>query len=343
MKLSFEQSLRMAVKRLAKGNFEDAIREVVEHYQDLHGEALSKGASSREAQQIATRRIGVVGDIARKIVDSPARVKSGIRLQWLAALLWVCTPFVSWQIIRLFTSYRNPIIFPDPVIIIVGVLAMIGGFRASKISWKPPAFALSFFLAFTVFSLISSAPRQAKFEAERTKAKQERLADGLQYDRIEAALAPCINSFNDVKSADLERLRTVLLNSTLRTGVGVYTSKNKWIFPYDHRYQPGSIYSLGFGTMNSLDDARMMWRKMGVVNAQWSAMVTDRKSFTEVGYARSTAHSIDNFFFSLPRPAQYGMSISISLLWPFLIGLVLGSAFLRFYVYRLDIFKLRRI
>ncbi len=141
---NFEQSLRCAVRRLARGNYEASIREVIDHHHDLMQEELSNGKSEADSKFTASQRIGIVSDIARKIVDSPARLTTGKWLQFVGIALWVLVPILL-EYLSLFASqlpYPYSIyiggIFPRTysTILVGGLVTAIGWFSSAKIEGK---------------------------------------------------------------------------------------------------------------------------------------------------------------------------------------------------------------
>ena len=141
---SFEKSLCEAIKRLSKGNFEDSIREVVGHYDDIYDEAVAKGIAPAQAIKLANGRIGLIGNIARKIVDSPARVKQGIQIQVAGVLLWFLIPTLvelSWYVLAQLPYSVEHVIFGllprlYHTIFLGGVITAFGWFRSSRANWK---------------------------------------------------------------------------------------------------------------------------------------------------------------------------------------------------------------
>ena len=156
---TFEQSLRAAVRRLSRRNFEDQIREVCDHYQDLVQEQMAKGISEVEARSAAGERIGSEIDIARQIVRGTPRSR-GLKLQWLAMALWllgIFTPIVMAMKGYVIGSLRGRLIeAAEPIGLILiyaaGFLAVLGILRAKRVAL--PAFCLAIILIPLVHMLI---------------------------------------------------------------------------------------------------------------------------------------------------------------------------------------------
>ncbi len=170
----FEQSLRSAVRRLARGNFEDSIREVIDHHHDLMQEELSNGKSEADSEITASQRIGLVGGIARKIVDSPARLTTGKRLQFVGIALWVLVPILL-EYLSLFASqlpypYSSYIggVFPRAysTILVGGLVTAIGWFSSAKIEGKAIAIgSLCLVLMGIRFSIIMESQTGSPYSA----------------------------------------------------------------------------------------------------------------------------------------------------------------------------------
>ena len=159
----FDEQLRKAVLRLSDGNFSQEIREVAEHYLDIYQESLSYSADEKWARKEASRRIGVMGDIARKIVDSPQRIKSGMRLQRTGIILWVLAPFLSFGISLIMRSV-SPVMEPyfaqlasgaNNLMLIGGAVTAVGAFKARRINAKSMILGSSGYFVFSILCFIA--------------------------------------------------------------------------------------------------------------------------------------------------------------------------------------------
>lgn len=141
---SFEDQVRRIVRRGSKScAYEDSIKEIAAHYDDLVGEGIASGLSDEAAQIEADRRIGSPLTVALQILNSPERAAGGIRLQRLAALglsgaacyFWALTFCVlrGWQghPLDIFGYSFFGLFFASGLLFGRGVL------QSRKVAWKP--------------------------------------------------------------------------------------------------------------------------------------------------------------------------------------------------------------
>ena len=338
-KNSFEQSLRSAVRRLARGNFEDSIREVIEHHHDLMQEELSIGKSEADAKIMASQRIGLIGDIAREIVKSPIRVNRGLKLQWFGGMLWILAPFISAAFYLLLRSLHvtlSPVILATTnLIVLSGIIAGLGFFRSQRLSKVPILVGLS---AYCLMAVVFATLNSQNIVPESTVRKHEQMQKFAKLDPdfqdFEASFSRCVSSRSNLTSSNLDDFRKIALKKEL-TGVQLNTSAPlKYLYPYDYRQgQKLEMYSLGLSSTDSFEDAKLHWQRPEIANINLAAMTAQRKAYIE--FAARTRYSIANPYLLMLG----GVFICLQ---QYLIGLVLGATFLRFFIYRLDTFKLRR-
>ena len=144
----FEQRLRKATKWR---HHNEAVKEIVGHYQDLYQEALLKGASVEEARMHAESKIGNVSEIAKGI-RSGNSISIGMKLQWIAMALLVFGAFLprlaDMNGYEIGSLKGNIIEATYPIgltaIYVAGFLAGLGIFQAKRVSI--PAFGLGMLL-----------------------------------------------------------------------------------------------------------------------------------------------------------------------------------------------------
>ena len=156
----FEHNLRRAVGfRSSRNHFDDAIKEISAHYDDLYMEAMNRGATIEEARKAADDKIGKVTDIAKEVRSNNGPA-GGNRLQWLAMVLWflgIFTPIVMAMNGYVVGSLRGRLIeAAEPIGLIsvyaAGFLAALGILRAKRVAL--PAFCLAIILVPLVHMLI---------------------------------------------------------------------------------------------------------------------------------------------------------------------------------------------
>jgi hypothetical protein len=346
----FESDLRKSVKRLSRGNYEDSIREVCEHYDDLYTEALSKGIREKEAGVIAEGRLGVIGDIARKIVDSPARIRKGIRLQWLGATMLVLSPFYMNNIFQAFlwlfpkkwlldSAYVR---IANPIFMLCTVIIAIGAFKARHLSWKPvsfgticialmlaPSFVMSFKLDPQRTAVKLSPAQQTYFARTYVAANSE----------FEAAMQACAEQQDHVSAEALTRLK-VVIDSGKMTNVAMTGRKSaKWLFPFTTVVgSPQQLYDCTFGATNSLKDSQLVWRNEKNPKQSVAAMKYNRLEYI----AASEAFDPSHIGAAWSRPARFALQFAFYLLSPVAMGYLAAWVALRLYIYRRDSFRFRR-
>lgn len=348
MNTDFEQSLRQAVKRLSKANFDQSIREVVEHYQDICNEALASGKSPEQSVQLANRRIGVIGDIARKIVDSPARIKKGKRLQILGATLWILAPFLSFITFWMLRDFAQnastapiwltaiTILFDARVMIIIGgLLVGFGAFRMIKLPIKSIAIGLAINVAIVgAFLGYSSLPGRTLDRARQLSTERIRQAKiEPTYLALENQLNACLASGKTTTIEDLQKLRETVTTQQL-TGIQVSSHPQKYIYPASHQVgSQGQLYMIQLESTNSLEEARLRW---------WSAAGGLKQDMPQMTSARQTYFNElrSSYEFSL-NPLKVGALSLFRSFYPFACAIGFAMVWMRIKLYRRDALKLR--
>ena len=347
---SFERSLRTAVRRLAKGSYDASIQEVVEHHEDLYAEILSKGISEKEATIEANRRIGLVGDIARKIVDSPSRCQKGIRLQALGVALWVLAPFLSLGLVMQLRSFAQEaltaplwlilvsgLFSAKTICIVAGLVVGVGVFRSQKVSTKAVSLALcaNILLIGGLYLYVSksqnnNSTRQLRDEMLAT-AKLEP-----QYSKFETVLSACLKQGGNIQEKSLVAFRSVALEKSLPGITLTSKSPTKWMYPFSHvKRDRGQLYSMTFRSTDSLKTAQIAW--WSTANSLQEDLPT--MSAGRQAYFEQLRHAGSRSFDPVTLAAMAIFDHS----WPLVIGLALGYFLIRCRVYRSAMFRLQRI
>lgn len=139
----FEVEVRTIVSRGSKSEeFESPIKELVGHYADIFQAQVDQGVPAIEADKIARKQIGSMGQIATQILNCASRKAKGLQIQsllyWIpavAALLFIGT---QWQtnstISQLFYLLLKPLTL---LFILCGFGFGYGVFLSKKLLWKP--------------------------------------------------------------------------------------------------------------------------------------------------------------------------------------------------------------
>lgn len=335
---SFEQRLRKAVRRLSrKRHYDDAVREVTGHFQDLYQEQISTGVGEVEANRTASRRLGLIGDIARQIVSSSAEVAVGKRLQVIGVISWVCVPFI-WSYIAnwlgtLHLAGQWLFVVDISLMILPGMLVAVGCFLARKLLPKQLLGGFAAYLLIAagvyVYRTNQNSQLQENWVRRENEIRQEILAER-QYENLEATLLPCLQTSNNIDLNALDRLRSVLLQTNLGfTGLTGRRS-GKYVFLWDQSHDNGQLYRFSFAMTDSKDDARLMWRTVHISRVEFSQMVEDRKRY--FAFLRS----------QLNAPSRMQSMVEFMVVFrfaPFAMGLLVGAFALRLYIYRLEAFR----
>ncbi|MEI8282984.1 MAG: hypothetical protein WCG75_11300, partial [Armatimonadota bacterium] len=98
----FENDVRTAVRRGSKSiEFEGPIKEVAGHFGDLIQEQLDKLSTQPEAEKVAMKRMGSVGQVATQILDCASQRTKGLQRQrllfWIPAIAPLLFIGAQWQ------------------------------------------------------------------------------------------------------------------------------------------------------------------------------------------------------------------------------------------------------
>jgi hypothetical protein len=274
----FEKSLRRAIRR--KGN-DDAIQEVVSHYQDLYQEALNKGLTIDEARRRADESIGNVAEIAKGIKAGNGKTK-GAMLQWIAVAFLVFGAFLPK--LMGYNGYMVGSLWGQLVeasdllgllsIYAAGFIAALGVFRARRVSI--PAFCLAIALIPIGHSALLLSRSQS---FDRFDAGWKRHADSWhqyaikyrpvmkeRYDLYEASIAG-----NQQASMDaIKRLSASVKRPQDRGAVFNESTSGKWIYPAGLQLIRGKLMEdnlnwIYFKATDSFETAQKAWRTSDVL------------------------------------------------------------------------------
>lgn len=157
--IQFENEVRTIVRRGSKSEeFESPIKELVGHYADIFQAQVDHGVPSIEADKIARKQIGSMGQIATQILNCASRKAKGLQIQrllyWVpavAALLFIGTQWQSNSTIsHLFYLLLKPLTL---LFILCGLGFGYGLFLSKKLLWKPivATYLLASVILFPIF------------------------------------------------------------------------------------------------------------------------------------------------------------------------------------------------
>ena len=342
----FEQDLRKAVRRLSRENFDDSITEVSNHFQDLLSESLRSGKSDSDAESYASRRIGSVGDIARKIVESPAIKQGGHRLQWIAVTLWIGIVYIHILALRYFGYFMSLseffLVTGDYILFLIGCVAGIGVFKSRSVSWRSlltgfvgvmAIFLVSFPIVYGSFAkyesglkqhmsamsrLVELEPHYVKYEGELSEALANQ---SISDDRLKAIMK---DIKADVASGSLSQTAVVARRKPL--AAYPYPTGVQKILPT----RPASIF---WDSTHVYEIAKSHWKNADQLHNAIPAMAKGRQFWFAdlrriVSMNRSWPIIIGRFAFGIS--------------WQFVLGLLVGWTLMRIRIYRRDTFRIRR-
>ena len=275
----FEQRLRKATKWR---HHNEAVKEIVGHYQDLYQEALLKGASVEEARMHAESKIGNVSEIAKGI-RSGNSISIGMKLQWIASALFVFGALLARVMgmngYLIGSVWGRVIEACDPIgfvaIFIAGFLAALGILKSKRVA------ILSFCLAVGVIALCQTVillrfSRSFSVFDARMKAHTDHWHDyAVKYRPImNERYDLYIKSITGTQKESEEAIRK--LSASIKRpqdrGAGLLDGeKGQWIFPLtaqavrarNIRVFPLRVDNLNFihfGATDSFEIAQKEWR-----------------------------------------------------------------------------------
>jgi hypothetical protein len=183
----FENEVRRVVRRGSKSPvFEDSIKEIGTHYEDLYQELLEQGISPTESDALARKRLGSPQSIGLEILNCPERKANGIWLQKLAFLflLLVFVQYLSLAYCSVSAIAGNHITFWyfATVFQYLSASALFGKgiLQARKVLWSPvitfiPLVSFSIVIAYDGFR-----PILERHHASFIMSREWALAAGFQ-------------------------------------------------------------------------------------------------------------------------------------------------------------------
>ncbi|MBI1335017.1 MAG: hypothetical protein GC165_19305 [Armatimonadetes bacterium] len=272
----FESVLRGAVRRRTRKDYSDEIREIVEHYEDLYEEGLLAGKSDVESKRLADGRIGTIDEIASRIISASTK-SIALRLQWLAASLWLVGAFlIKFASIRLHGRISGAML-PIGLIVVylAGFLAVLGIIRAGRVS------VTAFGLAVAMISLGFTAVLLGDFHSFGVyDAKMKDFEDSwhqyaltyrpIMTERYEMYVASISGSQQESEQA-MSKLSTTIKRPQDRGVVILGKADGKWIYPLKtdevrklnitvFPLRDDNLNFLNFGSTDSFEVAQKAWR-----------------------------------------------------------------------------------
>lgn len=268
--ISFEKRLRRRLRfRSWLGAFDDDIREVLAHYNDLIAEAKAKGMPDDEAAKFAEQLLGDPKVVAGQIAKNRPKI-FGIRLQWVTILLFVflaISPnFIGMKGYVVGSMWANFVEFWDTFSVnltyLCGGVFAFGVFRAKRVS----ALALVVGALLIPASYLGfSRVRYPDLGKVDSMAKQS--FKGIVWHRTtyRNALEGCLGALDKLVSNPTPALIRQVSNLPRElTATCMITPKTSHgDFAYPTKYQvlrEGVIPTIFFERTNSLEYAMAQWR-----------------------------------------------------------------------------------
>ncbi|MEI7984167.1 MAG: hypothetical protein WCI55_00955 [Armatimonadota bacterium] len=275
----FGQRLRKATKWR---HHNDAVKEIVGHYQDLFQEALHKGASIDEARKFADENIGNVSEIAKGIRGGNGK-SNGMKLQWIAMAVFVFGSLIATVMgmngYEIGSLWGRVVEASDPIglfaMYIAGFLAAVGILKAKRDA------ILGFCLAIILISVGHTAILLRHSRSfSRFDATWKRHEDGWhdyaakyrpimteRYNLYVAAISGTQQESDDA----IRKLSSGVKRPQDRGVVILDGEKGKWIFPLQTQavqarnikvfpLRDDNLNWINFGATDTFEMAQREWR-----------------------------------------------------------------------------------
>ena len=331
----FEARLRSAIPKVSRTRCADAIREVVEHHQDLYQEAIAKGATVEESRKYADENMGNIEEIAKGIRDSKPKL-NGIRLQWMAMALWFLGIFIpivmAMNGVEIGSLRGNIIEAAEPIglitVYVAGFVAAVGVLRARR------GLILAFCLTTTLIVAVHTGillRNSRSFSTYDAKMK----ARGDNWHQYAVTYRPILTERYSLYAAsitgtqqqsdDAIRKLSSIVKRPQDRGVDILDGETgKWIYPLKDDevrkrnirvfpFSDDNLNSVFFGATDSFEVAQKAWRSSDDL---LKALPILRKG-SEAEFARTSSKSY---------PTARGIILGLSVLSaaPFLVGFLVG-------------------
>jgi hypothetical protein len=245
---------------------------MVSHFDGLYQEESSKEPNEKLAEKKARKRMGSLYKIAFQIVNSPDRVRKGMRTQTLMfALFAIIIPIficMMMGVISLYGSAHTRLLYTISALIFGGgFVAGLGMSVAKRIAWKPLAIT-------TIVSIVASgvmANNMFFSEPGMTKAKLTDLV-GKQAEleprvaKIEAQVKNIISLKNQSPEAwkkELSVLPGLVRNGNVPFYKEDQASSGAYLYPSQVKYNidKSITYSMTLSRTEDLAVAQNAWNK----------------------------------------------------------------------------------
>ena len=323
----FESDLRNAVKRLSRRNFDDSIREVCEHYEDLYQESLTNGLSVGEAQVKAGEQLGAINGIARQIVN-PWNKQRGFKLQFAAMVLLPFGSIFYWLLSQVRTKDGSPIweFWPfDPqrletwILYGAGAIFALGILTAKKLS--TPALVAGLLLVpvvllgTKVISFKSLDRYTAVMNKNRATIKQYLDVEEPKYIRRSELMAACLNNDLQNRQGNMEAFSKEMQDPNIRGFAFQAGRTGRWVYPLKvQTIRTKTLPYLYLASTDSYSYAEQSWRYADNVRQLLPQMKQAAKEHFEARFQFAE--------FSIPRAIwieslgyfiPFGVSFAVSL------------------------------
>lgn len=274
----FRIDLSEKVRRISRNPVhEDSINEIVAHFEGIYSEARNTGRDEDMAEQEARRRIGSLHRMGLQIVDTPGRVRTGVRIQKAMLVGYTLTTVVYFLAI-VGCLGRASLLTPAMEFLMgCGVLMGVGCFVARRFVWKGLVIGM-------LLSVLFGAVYQYTQLMNPLEVKKESEQKMLMMPRIQGVEEKLSNLFASSSQAsfgkDLTNLETRIQAANVDYFSIDQSQKGQYLYPGRVDYPTNLVYSLRFYRTDDLNLASASFKPDSPIYRQWSIAKRDRiKSF----------------------------------------------------------------
>ena len=303
----FEQRLRKATKWR---HHNDAVKEIVGHYQDLFQEALHKGASIDEARKFADENIGNVSEIAKGIRGGNGK-SNGMKLQWIAMAVFVFGTFFYVGLSFLRIGNGSPIwsnwnFDPEPIgtgiVYVAGVILGVGVLKMKKLLWPAIVLGLLMIPIGSLCTKIITFKSLSHYQSVTTMLRKDRvnypIVEQPKYNHRLELLSACLLTDGTDNHQNLEAFSVAMrVEKNMKGFVLPREETGKWVFPSKiQKILPARLPYLYLASTNSYDIAKNAWQSSDVLRKALPEMKLSAKdhfeSFTQMPAQKFSIQSV---------------------------------------------------
>ena len=299
----FRLDLTLVVRRLSRDKIhENAIDEMVSHFDGLLQEGCGAEPNEKQAEQLARKRMGSLYRIAFQIVNTPDRVQRGVRFQLVGCVLFLSLVlaynYATTRMDMNFVSHLPEVVrWIEVLFVFAGLLAGIGLLMARRLIWRPLAVAAVVAVAVGGFIIDQSVP-EFKLNRQQMTAIADRQA------RLDPKVSPIEDQAKvmmgrqdqspDAWRADSEKLTSLVQTAKVEFleeeigSTGAYLYPTKIDYPHDYAV----MYSMKLSRTNDLAVAKNGWHSdtapAAFVSAQFEVRRGNLKAWQKMAANYST-------------------------------------------------------